>query len=175
MLLFTPGHPGVQRPEIGDRNVGKRQVMQIAIGTKLRGQRGVLVAAPALRLPDLLPEALLKPQGRLIFRRGRVWHLRPLVVSGAGLNMVDPFDKGVEVIVRVIQQAFADHDPVADIGGKAQLRQLLNNLQRQPRAIQRGGAMGFKATEQLILGGQFMRSAEKIHLLRQRPAVVTGQ
>ena len=175
MLLFTLGHPGVQRPQVGDRNVGKRQVMQVAIGAKFRRKRGVLVAAPALRLPDLFPEALLKPQGRPIFRRGGVRHLRPLVVPGAGLNMVDPFDKGAEVIAGVIQQAFAYHDPVADIGGKAQLRQLLNYLQRQPRAIQRRGAMGFKAAEQLIFGGELMRFAEKIHLLRQRPAVVTGQ
>jgi hypothetical protein len=70
MLLFTLGHPGVQRPQVGDRNVGKRQVMQVAIGAKFRRKRGVLVAAPALRLPDLFPEALLKPQGRPIFRRG---------------------------------------------------------------------------------------------------------
>ena len=44
MLLFTLGHPGVQRPQVGDRNVGKRQVMQVAIGAKFRRKRGVLVA-----------------------------------------------------------------------------------------------------------------------------------
>ena len=93
--------------------------MQVAIGAKLRRKRGLLVAAPALRLPDLFPEALLKLQGRLIFRRGGVRHLRSLVVADAGLNMVNPFDKGAEVIAGVIQQAFAYHDPVADIGGKS--------------------------------------------------------
>jgi hypothetical protein len=75
--------------------------------------------------------------------------------------MVNPFDKSAEVIAGVIQQAFAYHDPVADIGGKAQLRQLLNDLQRQPRAIQRRGAMGFKAAEQLIFGGELMRLPRK--------------
>ena len=62
---------------------------------------------------------------------------------------------------------------MADIGGKAQLRQLLNYLQRQPRAIQRRGAMGFKA-EQLIFGGELMRFAGK-STAAPAMAVVTGQ
>ena len=63
MPLFTLGHPGIQRPQVGDRNVSKRQVMQVAIGAKLRRKGGLLLAAPVLRLPDLFPEALLKLQG----------------------------------------------------------------------------------------------------------------
>ena len=45
MPLFTLGHPGIQRPQVGDRNVSKRQVMQVAIGAKLRRKGGLLVAA----------------------------------------------------------------------------------------------------------------------------------
>ena len=37
-------------------------MVQIAVGAKLRGQRGLRVAALALRTPDLLPEALGKSQ-----------------------------------------------------------------------------------------------------------------
>ena len=48
MPLFTLGHPGIQRPQVGDRNVSKRQVMQVAIGAKLRRKGGLLVAAPAI-------------------------------------------------------------------------------------------------------------------------------
>ena len=148
--------------------------MQIAVGAKLGRQRGVLIPTPALRAPDLLPEALLKLQRSPIFRRGRMGHLRPLVITGAGLNVVHAVDKGAEIIAGVIQQPFTHHNPVADIGGKPQLRQLLDNLESQPRAIQRGGAMGFKAAGQLIRCRQLVGLAEKIHLLRQRPAVVAG-
>nr|VUD33864.1 Uncharacterised protein [Raoultella sp. NCTC 9187] len=35
--------------------------------------------------------------------------------------------------------------------------------------------MGFKAAGHLTGGGQLVGPAEKIHLLRQRPAVVAGQ
>ena len=84
-------------------------------------------------------------------------------------------DKGAEVIAGVIQQALTDHHPVADVGGKAQLGELLNDLQGEPRAVQRGGAMGFKAAGQTKPGGQLVRLAEKIDLLRQRPAIVARQ
>ena len=54
----------------------------------------------------------------------------------ACLNVMDAFDKGAEVIFRVIKQALASDDPVADITGEAHVRQLPDQLKRDPRVEQ---------------------------------------
>ena len=62
MLALGVGHPHVQRPQVGHRHIGEGQVMQITVGTELRGQGADCIAALKLRSPDRLPVALVKHQ-----------------------------------------------------------------------------------------------------------------
>ncbi|MOA30470.1 hypothetical protein D3C78_1515610 [compost metagenome] len=111
--------------------------MQVAVGAEFRGQGADLVTAGLLRAPDAFPVLLVEGQFPCIFGSRRVRNLRALVVTDPGLDMVNPLDESAQVIGRVIQQALAGHDPMADVTGEQQLGQLPDQLQGHPGVEQR--------------------------------------
>ena len=125
--------------------------------------------------PDLFPHHPVPIEPAGIFGRGRVRHLRPLVISDARLGMVHPVEERREIIRRIIEAAFGHHQPMAEIGGKAQIGRLRDDLQRQPRAVERGRAVRFQADRDPGARAEFVRARQEIDLLRQRPAVGAGQ
>ncbi|MNC31045.1 hypothetical protein D3C75_793520 [compost metagenome] len=102
-------------------------------------------------------------------------NLRALVVTDPGLDMVNPLDESAQVIGRVIQQALAGHDPVADVTGEQQIGQLPDQLQGHPGVEQRTRTVGFETADLAVLARQIQRLAEKLHLLWQGPAVIARQ
>lgn len=83
--------------------------MQIAVGAKLRVSAWCADTHASAASARFAAEALLKLQRSPIFRRGRMGHLRPLVITSAGLNVVRTVDKRAEIIAGVIQQTV--HSP----------------------------------------------------------------
>ena len=78
---------------------------------------------------------MLLMEGKLfaVFGGGGVWNLWPLVITDAGLNVVNAFDEGAEVVFGIIEQALAGDDPMTDVAGEAQVRQLTNQFEGDPR------------------------------------------
>ena len=175
MLALGVCHPHVQRPQIGYRYIGEGQVMQIAVGTELGCQRADLIAAEFLGAPDGLPMLLMEGQRWAVLGGGGVGHWRPLVITDPGLNVVNAFDEGAEVVERIIEQALAGDDPMTDVTGEAQVRQLTNQLEGDPRVEQRASAMGFKGAHLVVLAREVHGAAKEVDLLCQWPAVVARQ
>src|SRR5882757_321836 len=96
-------------------------------------------------------------------------HLRTLVITYACLDVMHTFDERCEVVLTVIEQAFAYDDPMADVAGEAQSGHLPDQVERDPRAIQGSRPMCFETAKLLVLGGELQRTAEEFDLLRERP------
>ena len=101
-------------------------------------------------------------------------HLRTLVVTDAGMDVVRMarhFDHRIPV---VIQLTFQHHHPVTEITGEAQLRQALQDGKRCPRIEQRAAAMRLEAASDIHARGDLLCFAKKAHALLQRPGIAAA-
>src|ERR1700712_3368192 len=118
--------------------------MQVTVGAEFGGQGADLITTRLLGRPDGLPMLLMEGQLTGTLRRGGVRDLRALVITDTGLNVMDALDERAEVVLGIVEQALTGDDPVADVAGETQIRQLTDQFQGHPWVAKQAGAVGFE-------------------------------
>ena len=132
-LSLPSCHPAGDVPNVREGLLGVGDGAHVAIPEKFWGQGGLKKASGLLRSPNQVPPALMGCQGWLILRRSRFADLGMLGKANAAMDVLGPTGAEFEDFPFTINQALADHAPMAEVAGELHGWKKLEQVSRHPR------------------------------------------